>query len=67
MKGLLRMFTQKDRCTPLAGASGRHVQKFGHFREFLVGNRNALRALARAGDALLQRAILQRRRYRLSV
>jgi pyruvate,water dikinase len=46
MKGLLRMFTQKDRCTPLAGASGRHVQKFGHFREFLVGNRNALRALA---------------------
>lgn len=47
MKGLLRMFTQSDRCTPLAGASGRHLQKFGHFREFLVGNRNALRALAR--------------------
>lgn len=46
MKGLLRMFTQKDRCTPLTGASGMHVKKFGYFREFLVGNRNALRALA---------------------
>jgi pyruvate, water dikinase len=40
------MFTQRDQCTPLAGASGRHVQKFGHFREFLAGNRNALRSLA---------------------
>ena len=46
MKGLLRMFTQRDRCTPLTGASGKHVKKFGHFREFLAGNRNALRALA---------------------
>lgn len=46
MKGLLRMFTQRDRCTPLTGASGKHVKKFGHFREFLVGNRNALRSLA---------------------
>jgi hypothetical protein len=46
MKGLLRMFTQGDRCTLLAGASGKHVEKFGHFKEFLGGNRNALRALA---------------------
>lgn len=46
MKGLLRMFTQRDRCTPLTGASGKHVKKFGHFREFLIGNRNALRSLA---------------------
>ena len=46
MKGLLRMFTQGDRCTLLAGASGKHVEKFGHFKEFLAGNRNALRALA---------------------
>ena len=46
MKGLLRMFAQRDRCTLLAGASGKHVEKFGHFKEFLVGNRNALRALA---------------------
>lgn len=46
MKGLLRMFTQRDRCTPLTGSSGRHVQKFGHFRDFLVGNRTALRTLA---------------------
>ena len=40
------MFTQGDRCTLLAGASGKHVEKFGHFKEFLGGNRNALRALA---------------------
>lgn len=46
MKGLLRMFTQGDRCTLLAGASGKHVEKFGYFKEFLAGNRNALRALA---------------------
>ena len=46
MKGLLRMFTQGDRCTLLAGASGKHVEKFGHFKEFLGGNRNGLRALA---------------------
>ena len=46
MKGLLRMFTQGDRCSLLAGASGKHVEKFGHFKEFLAGNRNALRALA---------------------
>lgn len=46
MKGLLRMFTQGDQCTLLAGASGKHVEKFGHFKEFLAGNRNALRALA---------------------
>ena len=46
MKGLLRMFTQGDRCTLLAGTSGKHVEKFGHFKEFLGGNRNALRALA---------------------
>ena len=46
MKGLLRMFTQGDQCTLLAGASGKHVEKFGHFKEFLGGNRNALRALA---------------------
>ena len=46
MKGILRMFTQGDRCTPLADASGQHVVKFGHFKAFLAGNRNALRALA---------------------
>lgn len=46
MKGLLRMFTQRDRCTLLAGASGKHTEKFRNFKEFLVGNRNALRALA---------------------
>lgn len=46
MKGLLRMFTRGDRCTLLAGASGKHVEKFRHFKEFLLGNRNALRALA---------------------
>lgn len=46
MKGLLQMFTQGDRCTLLAGASGKHVEKFGHFKAFLAGNRNALRALA---------------------
>jgi pyruvate, water dikinase len=46
MKGLLRMFTQGDRCTLLVGASGKHVEKFGHFKEFLGGNRNALRAMA---------------------
>ena len=40
------MFTQGDRCTLLAGTSGKHVEKFGHFKEFLAGNRNALRALA---------------------
>ena len=46
MKGILRIFTQGDRCTPLADASGQHVVKFGHFKAFLDGNRNALRALA---------------------
>lgn len=46
MKGLLRMFTRGDRCIPLAGASGKQVEKFGHFKAFLAGNRNALRALA---------------------
>ena len=46
MKGILRMFTQGDRCAPLADASGQHVVKFGHFKAFLAGNRNALRALA---------------------
>jgi pyruvate,water dikinase len=46
MKGLLRMFTQRGRCIPLAGTAGRHVQKFWHFKEFLSRNRNALRALA---------------------
>ena len=40
------MFTQGDRCTLLADASGQHVVKFGHFKAFLAGNRNALRALA---------------------
>lgn len=46
MKGLLRMFTRGDRCTLLAGASGKQVEKFRHFKEFLAGNRNALRGLA---------------------
>ena len=43
------MFTQGDRCAPLADASGQHVVKFGHFKAFLAGNRNALRALAELG------------------
>ena len=46
MKGVLRMFIRGDRCTLLAGASGKQVEKFRHFRDFLAGNRNALRALA---------------------
>jgi pyruvate,water dikinase len=46
MKGVLQMFTRGDRCTLLAGASGKQVEKFGHFRDVLAGNRNALRALA---------------------
>jgi pyruvate,water dikinase len=40
------MFTRGDRCTLLAEASGKHVEKFGHFKELLAGNRDALRALA---------------------
>lgn len=46
MKGLLQMFTRGDRCAPLAAASGKHVEKYGHFKEFLAGNRDALRSLA---------------------
>lgn len=46
MKGLLQMFTRGDRCAPLAAASGKHVEKYGYFKEFLAGNREALRSLA---------------------
>jgi pyruvate,water dikinase len=40
------MFTRGERCTPLAAASGKHVEKYGYFKEFLAGNRDSLRLLA---------------------
>ena len=46
MKGLLRFFSQRDSCQLLSGTSGKHVEKYLHFRDFLVSNRNALRQLA---------------------
>ena len=46
MKGLLRLFTQGDSCVLLSETSGKHVEKYQHFREFLRNNRNALRQLA---------------------
>lgn len=46
MKGLLRLFSQADSCVLLSASSGKHVEKFRHFRDFLVSNRDALRQLA---------------------
>ena len=46
MKGLLKLFTQGESCVLLSGTSGKHVEKYQHFREFLGNNRNALRQLA---------------------
>jgi pyruvate, water dikinase len=46
MKGLLGFFSQADRCVLLSRSSGKHVEKFRHFRDFLVINRDALRQLA---------------------
>ena len=46
MKGLLRFFSQADSCVLLSASSGKHVEKFRHFRDFLVSNRDALRQLA---------------------
>ncbi len=46
MKGLLRFFSQGDSCVPLSETTGKHVEKYRHFREFLTSNRNALRLLA---------------------
>jgi pyruvate, water dikinase len=46
MKGLLRLFSQTDSCVLLSASSGKHVEKFRHFRDFLVSNRDALRQLS---------------------
>jgi pyruvate, water dikinase len=46
MKGLLRFFSQADSCVLLSASTGKHVEKFRHFRDFLNSNRDALRQLA---------------------
>lgn len=46
MKGLLKLFTQGESCVLLSAASGKHVEKYQHFKEFLGCNRAALRQLA---------------------
>ncbi len=46
MKGLLRFFSQADSCLLLSATTGKHVEKFRHFRDFLVCNRDSLRQLA---------------------
>ncbi|MDK9708247.1 MAG: PEP-utilizing enzyme [Desulforhopalus sp.] len=46
MKNLLNLFTRGERCTPLSGGSGVHIEKYRHFRDFLAGNRDALRLLS---------------------
>lgn len=46
MKGLLRLFAPGDRCQPLADGTGKHLEKYRHFRDLLLANREALRQLA---------------------
>jgi len=46
MKGLLRLFSQGDRCDLLSGTTGKHIERYRHFRDFLSSNRNSLRRLA---------------------
>jgi pyruvate, water dikinase len=46
MKGLLSFFSQADSCVLLSTPTGKHVEKFRHFRDFLNSNRDALRQLA---------------------
>lgn len=46
MKSLLKFFSQGERCELLSGTTGKHVEKYHHFKDFLASNRAALRLLA---------------------